>query len=93
MALYNVIQNYTNKYIPYYILPEPTITYVYSSKPIAKSIQKVQQETQIFLNSLTSDDIIIDNNENNSHCELVYIRVKRTETNSGSEWKQIIQKS
>jgi hypothetical protein len=94
MSLYNVIQNNTNKYIPYHILPEPTIMYVYNNKPINKSIQKNQLDINTYLNTLSTDDIDSNNNDNdNAVCEIVYIRIKRNDTNSSSEWKKIIQKS
>lgn len=69
-----------NKYGRYYILPEPTIAYVYCSKPIVKSIQTNKKDTANYLDSLSTDDI----------CEIVYTRTK---TLLGSEWKQIIQKN
>ena len=40
MSLYNIIQSQTNKYIPFYILHEPTIMYLHNNKPIIKTIQK-----------------------------------------------------
>ena len=89
MALYNLI-NSSNKYCPYYILPEPTIIYAYNNRPIQKSIQKVQYDKQKYLNSISTDDI---DTNNNDVCEIVYIRVKRNDTNSSSEWKKIIQKN
>lgn len=94
MSLYNVIQSQTNKYIPFYILPEPTILYLYSSKPIIKSIQKVQLDKQNYINSFTFSDInTYDNNYNYNNCEVIYIRIRRTDTNTKSEWKQFIQKN
>uniref|UniRef100_A0A6C0IU42 Uncharacterized protein n=1 Tax=viral metagenome TaxID=1070528 RepID=A0A6C0IU42_9ZZZZ len=95
MNLYNVIHKQTNKYTPYYILPEPTISHAYCSKPIVKSIQLEKCLYQNYLNNLSTDDIhdINTNNNNYDICEAVYIRVRRTDTNSGSEWKQFIQKS
>lgn len=92
MSLCNKINNF-NKYIPYYILPEPTIMYLYNNKPINKTIQKVNLDKEIFLTTLTSNNINnIDNNKKDI-CEIIYIRIRRTETNSSSEWKKIIQKN
>ncbi len=89
MSLYNIINN-TNKYIPYHILPEPTIMYVHNNKPIQKSIQRVNYNREKYLNSLSTDDI---DSNNVDVCEIVYIRIKRNDTNSSSEWKQFIQKN
>jgi hypothetical protein len=92
MSLYNIIQNQSNKYIPFYILPEPTIMYLYNNKPIIKSIQDVRFNEKKYLNRLTSDNFNdIDND--NTICEAIYIRIRRTDTNTKSEWKQFIQKS
>jgi hypothetical protein len=96
MTLYNIIQTQTNKYIPHYILPEPTIMYLYNNKPINKSIQKVNLNKEIFLTTLTSNNIdnnIYNNIYNKDNCEILYIRVRHTVTNSSSEWKKIIQKN
>jgi hypothetical protein len=92
MTLCNKINN-SNKYIPYYILPEPTIMYLYNNKPINKSIQKVNLDKEIFLTTLTTSNIDNIDNNKNDNCEIIYIRVRRTDTNSSSEWKKIIQKN
>jgi len=89
MSLYNIIQSQTNKYIPFYILPEPTIIYLYNNKPIKKSIQEDQ------INKKNKNSFSIDNSNNidNTICEVTYIRVRRKDTNTKSEWKKIIQKN
>lgn len=91
MSLYNIINN-TNKYVPYYILPEPTIMFLHNNKPIQKSIQKNKLDLKTYLNRISTDDINTNDNNNNVY-EIVYIRIKRNYTNTGSEWKKIIQKS
>jgi hypothetical protein len=68
----------------YYIVPEPTINYLFNNKPITKSIQK---------NKSLIPNIIKDNINEETKCEITYIRIRRTDANTCSEWKQIIQQN